>query len=339
MPFQPESDYPHPVPPEALAGGHSAHANLLWKENWVFCALDVGRQVATLFHISLRPRTAEGIFTAKVNVGGWGHKDVDRHSISVDLGVLREVVGERLTLTIVEPGLHFKITYRSDRLDADLTFKGRFPAWDFRDGPQAPGPAKLGELGRWAFHFDHCEQAMAMQGRLSIKSGELAGRVLQVTGFGNRDHSWGWRDDNLFYHHQWICASFTDRFVQGTVMEDATYPGVKVGGFTSTVAGNVAVLRVEADHFEKARLPALDQDVRYRIHGADGSVHTVVAHLSRDIGRHYLNWYAADRSQAYEDCQVFCEYTLEETKSRGSGVLEVGQRIVGRARVEALRRR
>lgn len=343
MPFVPESDYPHAVPPAALAGGHPEHPNLVWKENWVFPALDVEQRVATLFHFSLRPAAGEGIFTAKFNAGDWKHRHVDRHPIPGDLASLRPVRGERLTFTIAEPGRRFEIAYRSDEVDAELEYTGRFPAWDFHDGPKAPGTSALGEMGRWVFHFDHCEQALAMRGRLRVKAGELAGRTLDIAGFGNRDHSWGWRDDHLFRHHHWICASFADRYVQGTVMEEATYPGEKVGGFVSTAAGNLAAVAVDTGDPAWTRwgagLPPLDEDVRYRVRTADGAVHTVVAHLSRDLGRHYLNYRAADRSEAYEDCQIFCEYTHEETGARGSGVLELGKHVAGRERVEALARR
>ena len=59
-------------------------------------------------------------------------------------------------------------------------------------------------------------------------------------------------------------------------------------------------------------LPRLDRDVRYRLTTADGSTHTVVAHLASDVGRLYLNARSPDRSQVYQDVQVFCPMTLEE---------------------------
>lgn len=340
MPFDPQSDYPHQVPLEAYAGGLPGHTDLLWKENWVFSSLDVERRVASVFHFSLRPARGEGIFTAKVNVDDWWHRHVGRSPVSRDLATLRPVSGERLTFTVVEPGEHFEIVYRSPELDADFEYTARFPAWDFHDGPKAPGISTLGEMGLWVFHFDHCEQGLEMRGSLRFKMGERAGQELTVSGYGNRDHSWGWRNDLMFRHHHWLCASFPDRYVQGTLMKEACYPGEKHGGFISTAAGNLAVVVVDAGdppwHTAESGLPALDSDLTYSLHTADGGVATVTAHLSRDLGRHHLNFRAPDRTQAYEDCQIFCEFTLAETDTRGAGVLELGKHVEGAERVAAL---
>jgi hypothetical protein len=340
VPFDARSDLPHAVPPEALTGGLPGWPNLVWKENWVFPSLDVGQRVASVFHFSLRPAQGEGIFTAKVNAGDWRHRHVGRSPLPAGLAAQHPVRGERLSLTVAEPGRRFEIAYRSPELDADLEYTGRFPAWDFHDGPRAPGASSLGERGLWVFHFDHCEQGLSMRGRLRIGAGERAGEELLVAGYGNRDHSWGWRDDHLFRHHHWLCASFPDRYVQGTLMEDASYPAEKFGGFVSSASGNVGVVRLDAGdpawHRWEVGLPALDDDVTYRLHTADGAVCTVVAHLGRDLGRHHLDFRAADRSQAYEDCQIFCEFTLVETGARGSGVLELGKRVEGAGRVAAL---
>ena len=35
-----------------------------------------------------------------------------------------------------------------------------------------------------------------------------SGEVVDVDGRGNRDHSWGFRDDFGFRHHHWINANF-----------------------------------------------------------------------------------------------------------------------------------
>ena len=340
VPFNPRSDLPHAVPPEALTGARAGHPNLIWKENWVFPSLDIDRQVASVFHFSLRPAQGEGIFSAKVNIADWSHRHVGRSPVPVDLERLHPVAGERLALRIVEPGRVFEIAYRSPELDCDFQYKGRFPAWDFHDGPQAGGTSTLGDMGRWVFHFDHCEQGLAMKGRLRIKTGERAGEELEVSGYGNRDHSWGWRDDLLFRHHHWLCASFPDRYVQGTLMEEASYPDEKFGGFVSSAAGNVGVIRLDVGdlpwHKWESGLPALDKDLRYRLYKADGTLTTVTAHIARDLGRHHLNFRSPDRSQAYEDCQIFCEFTLVETGARGYGVLELGKHIEGTENVDAL---
>jgi hypothetical protein len=324
--FGPADDYPHPVPPQAF---------MVWKENWVFPAIDTRNRVASLFHFSLRPGQGEGIFTAKFSIDGWEHRYVGRSPVPQDLSIFHPVRNEKITFTIVRPAEQFHITYRSDELDADITYTARFPAWDFDVAPKAPGESVLGDLGRGVFPFHHMEQALAHEGTLRIKAGPKDGTEVQVSGYANRDHSWGWRQDLTFNHHHWICASFDDRFLEGAKMQEDYYPyGPKVGGWFSTGAGNDAVVDIDSSDAywldDDEPLPVLDRDVRYRLTTQGGQVATLVAHIaSADYGRLYLDARSKDRAKVYQDVQMFCDFTLEETGQRGSGVLEIGKQLVG----------
>ena len=265
-----EDDYPHPVPPQAF---------MTWKENWVFPAVDTEQRVATLFHFSLRPGAGEGIFTAKLCIDDWEHRYVGRSPVPADLPAFVPVRNERLTFEVVEPATRFRITYRGEELDADLEYTARFPPWDFDDNALAPGDSPLGDRGRGVFHFHHYEQALRHEGTITLRAGPRAGETIRVSGYANRDHSWGWREDLTFRHHHWLCASFEDRFVQGTVMNEQCYPhGDKHGGWISTEAANVAVAQVDtSDAYwltPGEPLPRLDRDVRYRLTTADGAVRT-----------------------------------------------------------------
>jgi hypothetical protein len=317
-------DLPHPVPPEAY---------MTWKENWVFPAVDTEQGVATLFHFSLRPQLGEGIFTFKAGGDGWKHRYVGRSPVPRQLDTFVPVRDERISFTVEEIGTRFRIEYRSEELDADFTYTGRFPTWDFHDGPQMPEESTYGEMGRWVFHFNHQEQALAMEAELRFKTGDKAGETLQISGFGNRDHSWGWRDDFQFRRHHWLCASFDDRYIQGTSMTETFYPGDKFGGWISTDQGNTAVEHLDFSEAywldEGEPLGALDRDVTYRVRTVDGGISTVTAHIGTDYGRHWLNARSDDRNQVYMDCQIFCDFTLHETGQRGSGVLEVGKFLEG----------
>ncbi len=317
----PEDDFPHPVPPQAF---------MTWKENWVFPAVDTEQRVASLFHFSLRPGDGEGIFTAKFCVDGWEHRYVGRSPVPRDLTTFVPVANDRITFEVVDAGSRFHLTYAGDELDADIWYAGRFHAWDFDDGPLAPGDSVLGDRGRHVFHFQHYEQALWHEGAVTVKAGPRAGESFDVSGYANRDHSWGWRQDLTFRHHHWLCASFENRFVGGTVMNETCYPhGDKFGGWISTQAGNEAVREVDtSDAYwlaEGEPLPQLTRDVRYRVTTVAGDTATVIAHIASDYGRLYLNARSPDRSEVYQDVQIFCDMTLEETGERGSGVLELGK--------------
>lgn len=321
----PSDDFPHPVPPQAF---------MIWRENWVFPAVDTANRTSSLFHFSLRPSQGEGIFTAKFCIDGDERRYVGRSPVPKDLTELVPVRNDRVTFEVLEPGQRFRCTYTGDDLDADITYTARFAPFDFSDGPMAPGESVLGDLGRHVFPFHHYEQSLWHEGRLSVKSGKRAGETIEVSGYANRDHSWGWRDDLTFRRHHWICASFDDRYLQGTMFDETHYPaGPKFGGWFSTAGGNDPVSHVdtsEAYWQEPGQpLPVIDRDVRYRLRTVGGQQATVVAHVSGDYGRLYLNARSPDRTQIYQDVQIFCDFTLTDTGQRGSGVLEVGKFVQG----------
>ncbi len=321
----PQDDFPHPVPPETF---------MLWKENWCFSGIDRANRVGVLFHVSLRPSLGEGIFTAKFTVDGTPITSVQRSPIPRDLTQLVPVANGDLTVEIVEPLRTFRATFSSEHVDADVTFTGRFTPWDFREGVKTPGETSLGEMGRTVFHFPHYEQGLEMDGRLTLKTGERAGETIHLTGVGNRDHSWGWRDDHLFIQHHWINANFDDRFLQGTSMFEVTYPEPKHGGFESREEGNVGVVRVEPEDAywldePNVPIPELDRDCRYTLTLEDGRTRSLVAHIGSAHGALALNFRSKDRSKAYQDIQLFCDFTLPEEGLKGAGVLEIGKRLEG----------
>ena len=333
--FGPEDDYPHPVPPQAF---------MTWKENWVFPAVDTRHRVASLFHFSLRPGLGEGIFTAKFAVDGWEHRYVGRSPVPRDLTTFRPVRNDKIIFTVNEPAKEFHLVYSSDELDADITYTARFPAWDFDAAPKAPGDSDLGAVGRSVFPFHHMEQALVHEGVLTVKAGPKQGSRIELSGFANRDHSWGWREDLTFHHHHWVCASFDDRFLQGATMQEDHYPhGPKVGGWFSTAAGNDAVVGMDStDAYwlaDDEPLPVLDRDVRYRLTTLGGQHATLIAHIaSSEYGRLYLDARSKDRAKVYQDVQMFCDFTVEETGQRGSGVLEVGKQVTGEGIAQRARR-
>jgi hypothetical protein len=320
----PQDDHPHAVPPQAF---------MTWKENWVLCGLDPASRAAFVFHVSLRPAEGEGVFSAKLSLAGERFRHVGRRPIPADPRELEALADDRMRFEVLEPSRRFRLTYASPELAADLRLTGRFEPFDFADGPKPPGSSTLGEIGLSVFPFNHYEQGLEFDGELRPRQGARAGETVRVAGWGNRDHSWGYRDDFQFVHHHWICASFADRYVQGSAMLERSYPGLKHGGFMSSAAGNDPVRAIDtagAYWLEPGEpLPQLDRDVTYRLETLSGERLTVVAHVATDYARLYLNAKSADRSRLYQDRQIFCDYTLAESGARGFGVLEVGKYLEG----------
>lgn len=319
------ADMPHLVPPQVF---------MPWKENWCFAGVDPTHSTSMVWHISMRPCDGEGVFTCKFDGPHVRVRYVGRHAISPLTGngssQTTSVGDGKLKFEIVEPHRLFSLTYVDDEVDIDCRFTARFAPFDFADGNLAPGDSPIGELGRHVFPFNHYEQSLEFSA--TIRRHDATD--LELTGWGNRDHSWGWRDDFGFRGHQWICANFDDCYVQGSTMLDTTYPDRKFGGFVSMQPGNDPVVAIDLSgtYFDEPvnePLPDFDHDVPYTITTASGRTIRLTAHLSRRYHVLYLNARHPDRSQVYQDAQIFCPFTLDDTGASGIGLLEVGKYLAG----------
>ena len=241
---------------------------------------------------------------------------------------------------MIEPHQEFSLTFEGDDVTVECAVTARFDSFDFADGNLAPGSSPIGDLGRHVFPFNHYEQALSFTATISRPGHD----DLQLSGWGNRDHSWGWRDDFGFRSHQWICANFEDSYVQGSTMLDTTYPDRKFGGFVSTSDGNdpVTTIDISASYWDEPAnepLPELDRDVSYTFQTVSGRELDLTAHLGERFRILYLNARHPDRSQVYQDAQVFCPFTLHSTGQRGIGLLELGKHLRGNGIADRVGRR
>lgn len=322
-------DRPHQIAPQVY---------MPWKENWCFSGVDPENATAVVWHISLRPTEGEGIFTCKVSGPDIEHRYVGRSPIPSDPADMQDISDGRLALQIVKPLEEFQLHFSDEEREIECLFTNRFSVFDFADGALAPGRSPIGDLGRHVFPFHHYEQAMRFTMRISDASGERT-----FSGFGNRDHSWGWRNDFGFQSHHWVCANFPSRYVQGSTMIDVTYPGRKHGGFISTDSGNTPVIAVDVsdtyweEPFDEP-LPELEHDVSYVLLDSTGETTRVTAHLADAYRRLYLNARHPNRNQVYQDVQVFCPFSLS-TGEEGHGLLELGKRLLGEGIADRVGRR
>jgi hypothetical protein len=310
---------------------------MTWKENWCFTGVDLENAVGFVFHISLRPQQGEGIFSVKLDGQAPGErlriKHVERKKIGLDPSREEDLSTESMSFKVITPHKKFSLRYEGSQGILDVEFTGRFEPFDFADGKKAPGSSTIGELGLHVFPFHHYEQGLQFTASFTPSTGLGAGKAIKLKGFGNRDHSWGFRNDFGFQRHHWLCANFKDRYVQGSIMLEQSYPDVKFGGFIGRETGNVPVFSAATNdaYWEfppNVPIGELNRSVQYSLTDADGNTHLITAHLDRAVARNYLNARHPDQNIVYEDCQVFCPFTDDATGEEGSGLLEIGKIVI-----------
>ena len=230
----------------------------------------------------------------------------------------------RLTYEVVKPLEEIRISLDGPRYAFDLTFKGRFPVFDYNDCING------NPLSRSHFYGGHFEQGMHCTGSFEIRGGPCKGEVRQLDSWSHRDHSWSdrfaveppwvWPDGNTPGHF-WPSIQTADKHINAFgVMSQSGRPDAPVGGFVSTVQGSRPIRNATAevlfadDHRTAAGF-------RYELTMPDGEV--IHVRTGRKYGQVKLWDRGENDLENRLDCyEPFFDFEIEETGERGYGVSE-----------------
>lgn len=287
-----------------------------WKENWAFAWFDKGRKTLGFYHVSLEREIKRARFTRTHWVEG---KELFDEQIYLDIDEnfteLTHPGGVRIEF--VEPLEKIQITDKGPGYQMDMTFHARFEAFNyegFYDEDERMKETKTMEI-------KHYEQPMRVEGTL-VKDGE----TITIDGFGYRDHSWGYREDNKMDSHQWIWAHFDDKLIHGVVL---TAGDIRMStGYIASDDGFEIVTDVQTEATGYVEETGRPHGARHRITTADGNTFTLLANCVKNIS---IAWPDPPRSVSdkgqYWLYENYSDFEIEETGEKGFGGDEHGRTI------------
>ncbi|MBT4161950.1 MAG: hypothetical protein HOC70_00790 [Gammaproteobacteria bacterium] len=225
-----------------------------------------------------------------------------------------------LKYEVVKPLEEIRITFDWSRFAFDLTFKGRFPVFDYDDCVNGNPFHVSMEAG------GHFEQAMHCTGDFEIRGGPCKGETRQLDSWSHRDHSWSARfsdepewvptQQNITGHY-WPSIQTADSHINVFGTPD---PTARVGGFISDANGSRAILSCSCEWLMSDN----GRDAvgfRYTIEMPDGE--TIHVRTGRKYGQVKL-WLRGenDLENVFDCYEPFFDYEIEETGERGYGVSE-----------------
>ena len=200
---------------------------------------------------------------------------------------------------IVEPLKEWRIRFSGDNIGADLTWKGRFPAYCFS------GCSKTS----WSDHF---EQSGVVTGMVDLPGG----RKVEINGLGQRDKSWGPRDWHI---EGWYALHAQFKSLSIGLRRDIINGSPVVSGGVSKAEGHVAVDKVdlETTFMEGTKIPTGSLT---RIFSADGKVYTLKSSLITPTSFvKFARPFANGSTELFEEMAV---HECQELVERATGLIE-----------------
>jgi hypothetical protein len=230
----------------------------------------------------------------------------------------------RLSYEVVKPLEELRIAFDGPRYGFDLTFRGRFPVFDYEDSING------NPLSHAHYYGGHFEQGLHCTGSFEIRGGPKKGDVRQLDSWSHRDHSWSsrfsnepgweWQQENKLGHF-WPSIQLPDKHINVFGVKNPMESGKSpMGGFVASAKG-VEAMRDASAEFTMGDDQRSAEAFRYELTMPDGEV------IHVRTGRKYAQVKLWDRGENdlenRLDCyEPFFDFEVEETGERGYGVAE-----------------
>jgi hypothetical protein len=320
MPVTPEDEYLHPAP-EGSEG--------LWSDNLWFSVCDREADVFGVNHIHATNK-GYGRWATMLVIDGVPQPWACRAPLEV-AGEFEVLTEGHMSYRVVKPLEELRITFDGPKYGFDLTYRGRFPVFDYRD---CHGGNPLSGAGVYGGHY---EQGLHCTGELEVRKGPRKGRR-SIDCFAHRDHSW----TDRFAHgapwefqqaptrqaslgHFWPSIQLPDKHVNafGWMNPDFKPPfrASHFGGFLSDASGSRPLEAASCEvRLEDDGRTAMS--FRYALTLPGGEL--IHVRSGRKYA-HSVNSQMRDENDAecLLDCyESFFDFEVEETGERGYGCAE-----------------
>jgi hypothetical protein len=312
-------DLPHPVPPMAY---------LRYKENWFFIIMDVDNSVYGMAHFNYEPAYNNARVSCNLMVRGETFKYGNQLPFPANFAMSPQIGDGKLKVKFVEAHTRIDMQLSSDDVELDMSFLKHAPTFDYAAYDAAnPDKPSAQELVNFATNqlFHHQQQAMAISGSLTMKSGKARGETLRLKGLGYRDHSRGMRCDNMTLRHVWCFLYFPQTVIGAMSLTNVMRPGVTSNSGYVYDAGGMRSLREMDISNHGAAAGNMPATVEFKLNDVYGKPYTVIADIANRMGYVPLTVEAANSGgYGYNIVENFVPVTLKESGEAGHALVEIG---------------
>ena len=306
-------DYPHAIP---------MRAKLRWKENWFWIFMDPDQDVFCLAHATVEPTMERAFASFTLLHAGKKYTSAKEVPVPYPFERQREIALGDLTYRFIKPQAEFQVTFENDELAVTLDFTARFALFDFLACADVnPDNLSMSEITGFGLgQFRHQSQALSGKGKVTLK-GE--GKTLDVAGPSYRDHSWGMRNDETWFDHNWSVINFPDHAFHffrghGALRKNVTF----AEGYVATKEGTKVITSYTIEYIGEDE-DGLPTSVRFNAVDFDGQRYTITCDLGNRYARLILHSQKPG-AVVYTNSENMCSCVLEETGDHGHANVEIG---------------
>ncbi|MHA3962946.1 MAG: DUF7065 domain-containing protein [Candidatus Thorarchaeota archaeon SMTZ1-45] len=279
---------------------HEPTKHPAWRESYYFNWVDLSVGISGFSTIGLLPNISkrEFVFALFYNdqrevyfVEPDGEVPHDFHK-SLSNGVL--------SYKVVEPFKEWILKYKGRNLNANIRWTGRFPAYDFGQGSGTS----------WAGHF---EQSGEVRGKIQLADGE----ILEFSGLGERDKSWGFRNWHI---ERWFALHAQFNELSIGLRLDTVDGELHPSGGISTASNHVPVIQVDLDTIYHEKQSNLPIGALTKVYGKDGSSYTLRSSLISPTS--YVRFTREFEGGTTELFEEMATHQCDELEVHGTGLIE-----------------
>ncbi|MFB0562280.1 MAG: hypothetical protein ACETWM_13835 [Candidatus Lokiarchaeia archaeon] len=281
---------------------HQPDDRLKWRESYYFNWADAKNNVSGFTTIGILPNEKRREFVFLLFIDDETDVHYQEPPLEKYVDDINEMLTDNsLTYQLVSPFQTWKIIYTCPKFEFNLTFETRFPTHDFGRDSSAS----------WHGHF---EASGKVNGSIEFEDGTKR----SISGFGQRDKSWGYRDwhqfDKWYATHiqfeDWSCGFRKDH--QGNQID--------LSGSIATKSGNTPLSKVEIETVNDTDKFQTPLTSTYHITDINGNTYTA---KSKRLGKNTYLRFARDFPGGYTELfeQMVIMESLE-TGEVGTGMAE-----------------
>jgi hypothetical protein len=208
---------------------HQPTNQIKWRESYYFNWSELDNKISGFSTIGILPNEKRREFVFLLFLKDRNeiyYKEPPLREYNQDINIMLQ--DKRLSYHLIKPFKKWSISYQSRKMQLELAFETRFPTHNFG----------LNSSKSWHQHF---ESSGIITGKLANSDGE----IIQVSGYGQRDKSWGFRDWHEF--DKWYAGHFQFKDWSCAFRKDYSKENIDLSGHIARERGNTLLSSLEIE--------------------------------------------------------------------------------------------